>query len=63
MSPSILIASVVALALVSPATSTYVLDPTDNYSGANFFNNWDFITVYIQTKDVQGDLLTLFEDK
>ncbi|KAH8600699.1 concanavalin A-like lectin/glucanase domain-containing protein [Bisporella sp. PMI_857] len=36
--------SVLALALVSPATAVYLLDPSDNYSGADFFSKWDFIT-------------------
>lgn len=50
MSLSFIYVGVLALVLVVPAvTCTYVLDPNDNYSGASFFDKWDFITVSIDT--------------
>jgi len=42
MCRTLLTAAVVALAFVSPSTSVYTLDPSDNISGANFFDFWYF---------------------
>lgn len=42
MARSLLAAAVVALSLVAPSTAVYNLDPSDNISGANFFDFWYF---------------------
>jgi hypothetical protein len=50
MTPSIIKAGVLALTLaIQVEAARYTLDPTDNYSGANFFNLWDFVTVSLQS--------------
>ena len=46
MARSIIKMGILALALAAHVNAAeYTLDPSDNYSGANFFNFWDFITV------------------
>jgi len=55
MSPSTFVkAGILALAYASQveAVLKYTLDPSDNYSGEDFFNNWDFITVRSYTTEV-----------
>jgi hypothetical protein len=53
MSPSIILkAGALALACASTALATYTLD--DDYSGAGFFDKFDFITVCLDPKMGSG---------